>query len=32
VHIIQEVMDSMEYMHLDDRDGNVLVMKRKLPV
>jgi hypothetical protein len=25
-------MDSMEYMHLDDRDGNVLVMKRKLPV
>lgn len=32
VHIIQEVMDSMEYMHLDDGDGNVLLMKRKLSV
>ena len=32
VHIIQEVMDSMEYTHLAEGDGNVLVMKRRLPV
>lgn len=30
VHIIREVMDSMEYRHLAGGGGNVLVMTRKL--